>query len=197
MIHPATPGHHDEPALQPAYPITTPRLTLRPFTLDDLDAVHAYESRPDVTRYLYWHPRDRDTSREALAKKAIRTAIHREGDGLDLAITLRGSGHLIGSALLIWTSREHRQGEIGYVLHPGHHGHGYATEAAREMLRLGFTGLHLHRITGRLDARNTASARVLTKLGMRHEATLIDNEYVKGEWASEAVHAILETEWTP
>ncbi|KAB8189013.1 GNAT family N-acetyltransferase [Nonomuraea phyllanthi] len=183
--------------LKPHYPITTERLHLRPFTPDDLDAVHAYESRPDVTRYLYWDVRDRDTSREFLAKKATRTAIHEEGDALDLAITLRHDGSLIGSALLIWTSETHRQGEIGYILHPDHHGHGYAPEAAREMLRLGFADLGLHRITGRLDARNTASARVLEKLHMRHEATLIHNEYVKGEWASETIYAILDTEWTP
>ncbi|TMR88816.1 GNAT family N-acetyltransferase [Nonomuraea basaltis] len=181
--------------LKPHYPITTDRLRLRPFTPDDLDAVHAWESRPDVTRYLYWETRDRDTSRTLLDKKITRTALHDEGDALDLAITLRHTGTLIGSALLVWTSRQHRQGEIGYVLHPDHHGHGYAPEAAREMLRLGFADLGLHRITGRLDARNTASARVLEKLGMRHEATLIDNEIVKGEWSSEAVYAILETEW--
>ncbi|TMR00816.1 GNAT family N-acetyltransferase [Nonomuraea turkmeniaca] len=189
--------------LQPRYPITTERLLLRPFTDADLDAVHAYESRPDVARYLYWEPRDRDTSRTFLDKKITRTALRDEGDALDLAITLRPTGQatghstgpVIGSVLLIWTSKEHRQGEIGYILHPDHHGHGYAAEAAREMLHLGFHDLGLHRITGRLDARNTASARVLEKLGMRHEATLIDNEYVKGEWASEAIYAILDTEW--
>ncbi|WP_188196356.1 GNAT family N-acetyltransferase [Nonomuraea sp. SYSU D8015] len=183
--------------LQPRYPITTPRLTLRPFTPDDLDAVNSYESRPDVTRYLYWEPRDRDTSRTFLDKKITRTALRDEGDALDLAVTLRDTGHLIGSALLMWTSKEHRQGEIGYILHPDHHGHGYAPEAAREMLRLGFADLRLHRITGRLDARNTASARVLEKLRMRREATLIENEFVKGEWVSEAVYAILDREWAP
>lgn len=181
--------------LQPRYPITTPRLLLRPFTADDLDAVNAYESRPDVTRYLYWEPRDRDTSRTFLDKKITRTALREEGDALDLAVTLRHTGHVIGSVLLIWTSKENRQGEIGYILNPDHHGHGYAPEAAREMLRLGFADLGLHRITGRLDARNTASARVLEKLRMRREATLIENEYVKGEWASEAVYAILDREW--
>ncbi|MFG1707414.1 GNAT family N-acetyltransferase [Nonomuraea sp. M3C6] len=185
------------PVLKPHYPITTQRLLLRPFTPGDLDAVNAYESRPDVTRYLYWDARDRDTSRTFLDKKITRVALLDEGDAIDLAITLRDTGDLIGNCLLIWTSNHHRQGEIGYVLHPDHHGHGYAPEAARAMLRLGFADLGLHRITGRLDARNTASARVLEKLGMRHEATLIDNEHVKGEWASEAIYAILDTEWTP
>jgi RimJ/RimL family protein N-acetyltransferase len=183
--------------LNPHYPIITERLCLRPFTAGDLEAVHAYESRPDVARYLYWHPRDRDTSRGFLDKKITHTALREEGDALDLAVTLRHTGTLIGSVLLIWTSKEHRQGEIGYILHPDHHGRGYAAEAAREMLRLGFTGLGLHRITGRLDARNTASARVLEKLHMRREATLIDNEYVKDEWSSETIYAILDREWTP
>ncbi|SEH01447.1 Protein N-acetyltransferase, RimJ/RimL family [Nonomuraea solani] len=183
--------------LKPDYPITTARLLLRPFTPDDLDAVNAYESMPDVARHLYWEPRDRDATREALDKKITRTALHDEGDAIDLAITLRDTGELIGQCLLIWTSKQHRQGEIGYILHPAHHGHGYATEAGQAMLTLGFTGARLHRITGRLDAANTASARVLEKLHMRREATLIDNEYVKGVWATEAIYAILETEWTP
>ncbi|SDK78310.1 Protein N-acetyltransferase, RimJ/RimL family [Nonomuraea maritima] len=183
--------------LKPDYPITTPRLALRPFTHADLDALHAYYSDPDVVRYLYWEACDRDATRTILDNKINRTAIHDEGDAIDLAITLRDTGELIGNCLLIWTSKQHRQGEIGYVLNPAHHGHGYATEAARPLLELGFNGLGLHRIAGRLDARNTASARVLEKLHMRREATLIDNEYVKGEWTSETIYAILATEWTP
>jgi len=63
------------------------------------------------------------------------------------------------------------------------------------MLRLGFEGLGLHRITGRLDGRNAASARVLERLGMRREAHLVENELVKGEWTDEVVYAMLDREW--
>jgi len=105
------------------------------------------------------------------------------------------TGELVGDVLLTWASAEHRQGEIGYVLHPEHAGRGYVTEAAREMLRLGFDGLGLHRIVGRLDARNAASARVLERLGMRREAHLRENEFVKGEWTDELVYALLAREW--
>ncbi len=63
------------------------------------------------------------------------------------------------------------------------------------MLRLGFEDLGLHRIAGRLDARNAASARVLERLGMRREARFLQNEIVKGEWADEMVYAMLEDEW--
>ncbi len=96
---------------------------------------------------------------------------------------------------LSWSDNEHRQGEIGYIFHPAHAGHGYATEASRAMLRVGFEELGLHRITGRLDARNEASARVLERLGMRREAHLLENEFVKGEWTGEVVYALLEHEW--
>jgi len=68
-------------------------------------------------------------------------------------------------------------------------------EAGRQVLRIAFEELSVHRVVGRLEARNTASARVLEKLGMRREAHLIENEYVKDEWQSEMIYAILELEW--
>jgi len=56
-------------------------------------------------------------------------------------------------------------------------------------------GAPLHRVIGRVEARNIASARVLEKLGMRREAHFVENELVKGEWQSELVYAILDREW--
>jgi RimJ/RimL family protein N-acetyltransferase len=181
--------------LTPDCPIRTERLLLRLYTDDDLDAVHDVQSRTDVTRYLYWGPRDREEARESLRKKIASSGLREDGDDLTLAVVLPGTGTVIGDVLLIWHSREHRQGEIGYVFHPGYGGRGFATEAAAAVLALGFGDLRLHRIIGRIDARNTASARVLERLGMRREAHLVHNEVVKGEWADEVVYAILEDEW--
>jgi RimJ/RimL family protein N-acetyltransferase len=81
------------------------------------------------------------------------------------------------------------------MFHPAHQGHGYATEASHAVVRLAFETYDLHRLYGRLEARNTASARVLEKLGMRREAHLIENEWVKGEWQSEAIYALLARDW--
>jgi RimJ/RimL family protein N-acetyltransferase len=86
-------------------------------------------------------------------------------------------------------------GEVGYIVHPDHQGRGYATEVAERLLGIGFEVLGLHRIIGRLEARNRASARVLEKLGMRREAHFVENEWVKGEWQSEVMFAILDREW--
>ena len=181
--------------LRPTYPLLTERLLLRPFRDDDLDAFHAIQRRPDVVRYLYWEPRSRDESSEMLGRRKLQVAINKEGDGLHLAAEFRSTGELVGHFSLYYASQEHRLGEIGFVVHPDHHGHGYASEGARLMLRLGFEDLRLHRIIGRCDARNVSSARLMERLGMRREAHLVENEFVKGEWTDELDYAMLDREW--
>ncbi|WP_084037369.1 GNAT family N-acetyltransferase [Haloechinothrix halophila] len=174
--------------------ISTDRLLLRPFTHDDAPAFADMQARPDVTRYLMHEPRDEQASRQALERnRGLR--FEADGDRLALAGTDKTSGGFVGEFMLVLQSREHRGGEVGYVIHPDHQGKGYATEGTREMLRLGFDTLGLHRIVGRLDARNDASAAVLRKLGMRHEARFMRNEFVKGEWTDEDVYALLADEW--
>jgi RimJ/RimL family protein N-acetyltransferase len=183
--------------LKPDYPIVTARLLLRPLDPDqDVDAVHAYQSLPEVCRYIPYEPRTRDQVRERLADPERRRAvIEKEGDALTLAVVVRDTDELIGDVMLFYRSEEHRGGEIGYVFHPAHQGNGYATEAAAAVLDLAFDGLDLHRVTARVDERNHASAAVLRRLGMRQEAVLVENEWFKGEWTNEIDFAILAREW--
>jgi RimJ/RimL family protein N-acetyltransferase len=63
------------------------------------------------------------------------------------------------------------------------------------MLTFAFEQLGLHRVVGRLEPRNVGSTRVLEKLAMRREAHLVENEWVKREWQSELVYALLAREW--
>jgi RimJ/RimL family protein N-acetyltransferase len=181
--------------LQPDYPIVTERLLLRPYREGDLDALHAIRSRPDVMRFLYEEPLTREEARETLMKRIGQDALRREGDELKLAMERRDTGAMIGGVNLTWASAAHKQGEIGFMQHPDHQGRGYAGEAMLAVLRLGFEGFDLHRIYGRCDARNAASARLMERLGMRREAHLRENEFVKGEWTDELVYAILASEW--
>jgi RimJ/RimL family protein N-acetyltransferase len=178
-----------------AGPIETERLLLRPFVAEDFDAVFAMQSRPDVARYLYWDARDEGEVRDALEKKVAGTSIRSEGDAVFLAAVLTSTGELVGDMVLHLLSQEHSTAEIGFMVHPDHQGHGYATEAARPLLKLAFEDVQVHRVIGRVESRNVASARVLEKLGMRREAHLIENEFVKGEWQSELVYAMLNSEW--
>jgi RimJ/RimL family protein N-acetyltransferase len=157
--------------------------------------MHEIHRDPEVCRYLYNEPLTLDQTRERLTRKITADALRTEGDWMGCAVTLASSGELVADASLAWISATHRQGEIGFVVHPAHQGRGYATELARPLLAFGFEVCGFHRIVGRLEARNTGSARVLQKLGMRREAYLIENEWVKGEWQSELVYAMLAGEW--
>ena len=180
----------------PAYPIDTPRLSLRPLTMDDFDAMYAMHRRADVARYLYWEPHDLAQTREWLAHRVNQTRLDHVTDMIALAVQRRDTDEVIGWANLRLVSAEHSQGELGYVLHPDHQGRGFATEVAIALLRLGFEGAELHRICARCDGRNAASARVMERAGMRREAHLRENEFVKGEWTDELVYALLAKEWS-
>ncbi len=165
-------------------------MRLRRLVTDDLAALHAIQSREDVTRWLYWEPRVLDEVREGLEGHITRS----EDEGVVLAVEPRGGGGLIGTVSLSVDAGNH-QGEIGFILHPDVQGRGYATEAARALLRVAFERYRLHRVCARLEPRNEASARVLERVGMRREALLVENEWVKGEWQSEAIYALLAREW--
>jgi RimJ/RimL family protein N-acetyltransferase len=179
----------------PALPMSTARLDLRAFTPDDLDVVLAMRSLPEVVRYLYEDELDAARAPEVLARKIRRQRIDGDGDGLSLAAVERETGAVVGDVSLMLTGAHDRQGEVGFSLHPDHQGRGFATEAAGAMLVLGFDQLGLHRIVGRCDGRNVPSARLMERLGMRREAHLVQNEWVKGEWTDEVIYAMLAEEW--
>jgi RimJ/RimL family protein N-acetyltransferase len=179
--------------LRPDYPIATERLLLRPLVAEDALAVHAYQSREDVCRYIPYNPRSMDEVAAWLS--SARSSIDEAGQAILLAVVRAADNVLVGDVMLAWRSAEHGTGEVGYVLDPRHTGNGYATEATNAMLQLGFSGLGLHRIIARIDARNVASARVLQRLGMRQEAYLRENEWFKGEWSDEIDFAVLASEW--
>jgi RimJ/RimL family protein N-acetyltransferase len=181
--------------LRPRYPVRSERLLLRPLAMGDVDALLAYRSREDVCRYVPFQPMSRDDVIERIAGQWARTELTDEGQWLTLGAQVAETSELAGDVGLIWHSRAHAGGELGYAFNPALGGRGYATEAADVMLRLGFEGLGLHRIVARMDERNEPSARVARRLGMRQEARLVCNEFFKGEWTTELGFAMLADEW--
>ena len=181
--------------MSPDWPLETSRLTLRPFVEGDFEAMHAMRSHPEVARYLYQEPLSESETRSRLERSMKTTAWAVEGDWLGAAVVERATGLTVGDIGLHWVSERDRTAEIGFVFDPRQQGKGFATEAAGALLDWAFTEAGFHRVIGRTEARNAASARVLEKLGMRLEAHLVENEWVKGEWQSELVYAILEREW--
>lgn len=179
-------------------PIRTERLTLRLMTADDVDDVHAYQSREDVCRYLLHEPRSHAEVTEWVAKYAAATGLAADDDWIEPAIELAmpdGTSRVIGHMYLKLVSVENLGAEIGWTLHPDFFGRGYAQEAAVAMLGLAFGGLGLHRVRAELDPRNDASVALCRRLGMRHEAHFVEDLMFKGGWADTGVYAILADEW--
>jgi RimJ/RimL family protein N-acetyltransferase len=181
--------------LRPEYPILTERLSLRPLTAGDTDALLSYRSLEDVCRFVPFDPMDREVIADRLDGPWSGTEILAEGQSLTLGAELDGAGRVIGDILLAYNSEVHRAGELGWVFDPLYSGHGYATEAAHAAMHLAFDELGLHRLTARVDSRNDASARVAERLGMRLEAHQVSNEWFKGEWTDELDFALIEDEW--
>jgi RimJ/RimL family protein N-acetyltransferase len=181
--------------VRPDFPIRTERLLIRPLTLDDVDAMHAYRSIPEVCRFVPFEPMDKDEISARIGRQWASRELTDDGQVFILGVEVAETATLVGDVMLAWSSREHATAEIGWTQHPEHSGRGYATEAAQAMVRLAFDGIGLHRVMARLDERNDASARLCQRLGMRQEARLVENEWFKGEWTNELDFAILDYEW--
>jgi RimJ/RimL family protein N-acetyltransferase len=186
----------------PLLPIETERLLLRAFEPGDIDALAALHGDPLLTRWVPWGPRSRAQAEAVLRRKMAKTTIEAEGDGLGIAPVVKGEesetglGPVIGDFTLQCASLEHSTAEIGWMLLAEHQGRGLAAEACAAILRLAFEDLGFHRVFARIEVRNDASLRLAEKLGMRREAHFVENEWIRGEWQSEIVYAMLTREWS-
>ncbi|HEY7127919.1 MAG TPA: GNAT family protein [Ktedonobacterales bacterium] len=175
---------------------TTQRLILREFVAEDWAAVWDYQSDPRYLRYTRWTEREPEEV-QAFIQGFLEDQQTQPRTCFQLAITLPGQKQLIGNCGLRLEHPGAQEGDIGYELAPQHWGQGYATEAAREMLALGFGEMGLHRIWAWCIAENVGSAHVLEKIGMRREGHHREKEWFKDRWWDTYVYAILAHEWQP
>ena len=174
--------------------LITERLRLREFTLDDWRATLAYQQHPLYLRYNPWTERTPAAVQEFVGRFVTQQAIAPRHK-FQLAVTLRTTGALIGNCGVRQAAAGSYEAEMGYELNPAHWGHGYATEAARAVLAYGFSELGLHRVEAFCVAENTASAHVLTKIGLRLEGRLRDKEFFKDRYWDRLIYGILRDEW--
>src|SRR5205085_12084511 len=137
-----------------AEPLHTPGLVIRTMTAADVDDLHAFQSDPEVCRYLPFAPRTREEVVEKVAKFSAALTLAGDGDFWQLAIERAGAPGVIGDLYFCLTSVTGASGEIGWAMHRDHHGRGYMAEAAAALLDLAFGPLALHRVAARLDPRN-------------------------------------------
>lgn len=175
-------------------PLRGERVTLDLLRPDDVEALSTIQGDPATVRYMLYEARSREQVIAAIERDGAHDCLEKAGDYVQPAIR-DADGQLVGTLYFTLVSTDDRTAEIGWLLSATARGKGYATEAAEIFLRIGFDELGLHRIAAELDPRNDASAAVCQRLGMRHEAHLRENMWLKGEWVDTAIYAILEQDY--
>ncbi len=175
--------------------LATERLTIRRFTQADAVTFAAYRSDPDVARYQSWNPPiSLDQAREFIDSL---DGWHPDtpGEWFQFAIAERPSDMHVGDLALLCDDGNARLATVGFTLSASAQGKGYATEALTALLDYLFRRRGKHRVSADCDTRNTSSARLLERVGMRREAHHVRSSFFNGEWTDEYVYAILASEW--
>ena len=178
------------------WPVRTERLSLRPATLDDVEATWQFRRLEPVSRWL---------TRAVRTIEEHRTQFE-DPEWLAKTIVIERDGVVIGDLMLAvrdaWAQAEVAsqaqgvQAELGWVLDPAHTGHGYATEAVQALLRICFEDLGLRRVAADCFAGNEASWRLMERVGMRRELhTVRDSLHRSGGWLDGLGYALLADEW--
>jgi RimJ/RimL family protein N-acetyltransferase len=174
--------------------IDTERLILREFRAADTPLMTAYWSDPRYQRY-YAEVEDITAMVRELVGRFVAAQGAQPRLAWQLAVVRRADRRMIGNCGIRVNDPALKEANIGYELNPDYWGRGYATEAARAIVRFGFEGLALHRIWAECVADNLGSARVLEKLGMQREAHFREHQWYKQRWWDTYIYAILDRDW--
>jgi [ribosomal protein S5]-alanine N-acetyltransferase len=169
--------------------LETARLRLRPYKESDISELVPLIGTREVaaTTLRIAHPYTDQDARVFLE-------LAKDPEKIWLAITLRSDGRQLGG-IGLRVDQRHQHAELGYWLGVPYWGQGYATEAAREMLRHGFETLQLHRIFASHFKHNPASGGVLRKLGMRYEGCQREHLRKWDRFVDSELYGILRQEW--
>ncbi len=175
--------------------LETPRLILRPFEERDIEPFSRYRSDPEVARYQCWEaPYSLDQAAWFVNEMKTRTP-GEPGNWYQLALELKTTREMIGDCAFRRPPADKEQAEIAFTLATLFQGKGYATEAITRLIDYLFGELGLHRVWANCDPDNLASARLMERVGMRHEGRFLESLWFKGYWAGEDWFAILNREW--
>ena len=170
--------------------LETERLLLRQVNESDVNEVFALRSNPETMKYI---PRPLvKTIDDALEHIAMINAKIENNEGINWAITYKGSPKLIGILGHYRIKPEHHRAEIGYMLHKEHNGKGIITEAVQEVVKYGFNEMKLHSIEAIIDPENFGSEKVLQKCGFIKEAHFKENEFFEGRFIDSVIYSILK-----
>jgi [ribosomal protein S5]-alanine N-acetyltransferase len=173
-------------------PLRTARLIARDFEPVDFDAVHAYASDPEVTRFMFFAPRTADET-FAYLERMVATQRQVPRTVWELAVIRAADGRLIGGCDL--TLEQPHEADLGFIFARDVWAHGYASEIARALVRAGFEELGVDRVFATCDVDNHASARVLEHAGLTREARLDRHKFARGRWWTSFLYSLRRDDW--
>jgi len=175
--------------------LRTARLLLRSFEREDIPALVRLAGAREVatTTVQIPHPYTEEDARNFVAKAEED---FRAGHCVAFAISILQGQELCG-AIGLHPTVEHERAELGYWVGVPFWGRGFATEAARAVVAFGFQTLNLRRIYAHHFAGNTASQRVLEKIGMRHEGRSRQHVMKWGQFLDIENYGLLAEEFRP
>lgn len=167
--------------------LETERLLLRKTTTADVNELYYLRSSEEVMRYID-RPRPKSTDDILQLIEKIRTMIVSD-EGIEWAITLKGDPTFIGTISFHRLIKEHYRAEIGYLLHPGHHGKGIMDEATKAVTAFGFRNMGLHSIEAHVNPENIASQKLLERNSFVREAYFKQNYFWNGKFLDSVVYS--------
>ncbi len=173
---------------------TTDRLLIRPYTSADVENVWRVASSPLVYQTTAYIPRRYPRSRAEWWIRMVRSSMDNR-TAFEFGMFERATGAYVGNMGVVNVRKDARIGSIAYYVDPSKWGNGYATEGGQAMLRFAFETLDLYRMVGTCMAHNTASRRVLEKLGFQFEGIARSELLKDGRFIDVAHLAILKPEW--
>jgi len=172
--------------------LATARLLLRPFRLDDTDAMHGCYGDGEAMRF--WN-RPAHTRRSQTERVVRRCMVSVPARRRVWAVALRDDDACVGMVNYHNADLRNRNAEIGYFIHPAHHRQGIAAEAVGALLDHCFATLGLHRVQAVIDPDNEASRALAGRLGFRCEGMLRETMFLGGAWRNDLVYGLLRREW--
>ncbi|MEN2464903.1 GNAT family N-acetyltransferase [Ornithinibacillus sp. JPR2-1] len=167
--------------------LKTERLILRQFTIDDATRVQELAGNKDVSKTTLGipHPYPLEAAKQWIENHPKMM----KNDIFPFAIVLKAEDILIGT-MTIRINDTHKKAELAYWIGKEYWGNGYATEAAKEIVRYGFEDLNLNRIWAKAMSKNPASSKVMINVGMKKEGVLKEDILKSGVFEHSDIYGL-------
>jgi RimJ/RimL family protein N-acetyltransferase len=163
------------------FPLLTPRVSIEPLTMRDVDEFVRYRQDPEIASFQSWDTNYSTQQGRDLVQSQADVVLPAPGNWLQLAIHDRGTGELLGDLALHTIATTELSFEIGFTLAIQHQGNGIAREAANRLLNFLFDEVGVISVGAHCDSRNSPSIALLLALGFENRPSESATDFFKDE----------------